>query len=55
MPITAPKCKICGEPHWGSVCTKFNRGRKPDIKAIESTARSATSKPKKPGRGKNKA
>lgn len=46
MPITAPKCKICGEPHWGSVCTKFNRSRKPDIKTIEANAKAMTTSKK---------
>lgn len=23
MPVKPPKCKICGEEHWGSVCTKY--------------------------------
>lgn len=55
MPVTAPKCKLCGETHWSPVCPNIGKKgaarTKPDIKAIEAKAASAgTKKPKRRGK-----
>lgn len=35
MPVTPPKCKICGDSHFGPLCPKYHTGASKRITVID--------------------